>query len=280
MGACRRVKARAKFASSNVDLLAFPAHLGMVSFVNTQETASGYALFDLDQTIVPWDTQLLFCNFVIKKNPLRSLYLLGFIPFAPFAKWLGPERMKRVFLNYLAGMSEVRLDELAREFVSRLIPSGLYSEIVDEVQRHKREGRITILNSASPDIWVRYIAEKLGFDHYYGTQVAINKRMGLFPTIIGSNNKGAVKIGRMKKHFPSDWSAGDVLANSWGYSDSHADLPMLLICQNNVMVHPTDKLKAAGEQQGWKLLTPVRPTQSKFEFGLACARQALGLYPF
>jgi len=30
----------------------------------------GYALFDLDQTIVPWDTQLSFCNYVLKREPL------------------------------------------------------------------------------------------------------------------------------------------------------------------------------------------------------------------
>jgi len=58
----------------------------------------GYALFDLDQTLIPWDTQLLFCDFVVKRMPLRRLYLLIFLPMLPFAKIIGTENMKRVFL--------------------------------------------------------------------------------------------------------------------------------------------------------------------------------------
>ena len=99
---------------------------------------TGYALFDLDQTIVQWDTQLLFCNFVLKRQRLRTLYLLGFIPFSPFAKILGPEIMKRVFLNYLAGMDAKLLDQYAREFVDELVPSRLYSEVVEIVEKGDR----------------------------------------------------------------------------------------------------------------------------------------------
>lgn len=247
--------------------------------VSSENTKQGYALFDLDQTIVPWDTQLLFCNFVLKRERLRTLYLLGFIPFSPFAKLLGPETMKRVFLNYLAGMNADVLDAYAREFVEELIPNGLYTEVVDIVEKHKAEGRLTILNSASPEIWVKYISEKLGFDHYYGTQVQVGERVGLFPEILGKNNKGEVKIGRMKKHFPQGWEAGQVLPDSYGYSDSHADLPMLMLCERNVMVHPTDKLREMGEKYGWKEIQPLRPTANKKEFGIACAKQAVGFYP-
>lgn len=245
----------------------------------TKKTPSnGYALFDLDQTIVPWDTQLLFCNFVLKRERLRTLYILGFIPFSPLAKLLGPETMKRVFLNYLAGMDAEVLDSYAREFVDEVVPEGLYAEIVELVEKHKADGQITILNSASPEIWVKYISEKLGFNHYYGTQVVVGERVTLFPDIQGSNNKGQAKIGRMKKHFPEDWTEGEVLPNSYGYSDSHADLPMLMLCQRNVMVHPTDKLKACGEKYGWQELAPKRPTSTKWQFAIACAKQAVGLY--
>ncbi|MFC5052026.1 HAD family hydrolase [Rubritalea spongiae] len=244
--------------------------------MNSETT--GYALFDLDQTIVPWDTQLLFCNFVLKRERLRVLYLLGFIPFAPFAKWIGPGPMKRVFLNYLAGMDAQTLDGYARDFVEDLIPDGLYSEVVEIVETHKSEGRLTVLNSASPEIWVKYIAEKLGFDHFFGTQVEVGKRVALFPDIVGSNNKGGVKITRMQHLFPDCWKAGDVLPNSFGYSDSHADLPMLYLCERNVMVHPTEKLREEGLKFGWQEISPVRPTKTKFEFGVACAKQALGLY--
>ncbi|WP_240471536.1 HAD family hydrolase [Rubritalea marina] len=245
---------------------------------SSYESPNGYALFDLDQTLIPWDTQLLFCNYIIRKEPLRVLYILGFIPFLPFAKWLGPETMKRIFLNYLAGMDSQKLDGYARDFVDTLQPADIYDEIKAELDKHKEAGQLVILNSASPEIWVKYIAEKFEVDHYFGTRVDYGSRISLFPDIIGSNNKGGVKIKRMQHLFPEGWSKGDVLPNSSGYSDSHADLPMLMLCERNIMVHPTEKLLHEGELYGWKLMQPDRPTHNRFSFGVACLKQALGLY--
>jgi len=242
------------------------------------EPNQGYALFDLDQTIVPWDTQLLFCNFILKRESLRRLHVLGLLPFLPFTKLLGAEGMKRVFLNYLALMDANTLDHYAREFVDEIFPSEMYAEVLEIVREHKKAGRITILNSASPEIWVKYLSKKMGFDAYYGTRVEIGEKVKFFPDILGRNNKGAVKIERMKHHFPVDWREGDVLENSFGYSDSHADLPMLFICEHNTMVHPTRKLRECGQKRGWKEISPARPTKSKFSFALACVRQAFGVY--
>lgn len=239
----------------------------------------GYALFDLDQTIVPWDTQLMFCNFVLKREPLRRLHVLGLLPFLPFSKLLGAGGMKRVFLNYLAGLDEAKIDAYAREFVDELYPEGMYGEVIEIVESHKQAGRLTVLNSASPEFWVKYLAEKMGFDHYYGTQVEISGTMKFFPDFVtGENNKGAAKIPRMVPHFPEDWQDGDVLPNSYGYSDSHADIPMLDICEDNTIVNPTDKLAAYAKPRGWHVITPDRPTKGKWSFALACLKQSIGMY--
>ena len=70
---------------------------------------SGLALFDLDQTLIAWDTQLLFCNWVLRKEPVRRLYLLIFLPFLVFSRVLGAEGMKRIFLSFLWRMPRSRL---------------------------------------------------------------------------------------------------------------------------------------------------------------------------
>jgi len=212
---------------------------------------TGYALFDLDQTLVPWDTQLLFCNYILKRMPLRRLYLLILIPFLMLTKLLGAGGMKRVFLNYLVGLSRDELQELAAEFVEQHLPHSFYA-----------------------------IAEKLGFDHCFATTLEIQGRVQLFPELLGGNNKGANKIRKMRHLFPAGFDpAGDErLPNSHAFSDSHADLPMLLICEHATMVHPTEKLRLEGQKHGWQLVTPDRPTKGKLQFAIACLRQALGIY--
>jgi len=241
---------------------------------------TGYALFDLDQTLVPWDTQLLFCNYILKRMPLRRLYLLILIPFLMLTKLLGAGGMKRVFLNYLVGLSRDELQEFAAEFVEQHLPHSFYGEMLELVEQQKKLGRTMILSSASPDIWVMPIAEKLGFDHCFATTLEIQGRVQLFPELLGGNNKGANKIRKMRHLFPADFDpAGDErLPNSHAFSDSHADLPMLLICEHATMVHPTEKLRLEGQKHGWQLVTPDRPTKGKLQFAIACLRQALGIY--
>ena len=96
-----------------------------------------YALFDLDQTLVPWDTQLLFCNYILKRMPLRRLYLLILIPFLVLTKLLGAGGMKRVFLNYLVGLSRDELEELTAEFVEQNLPHSFYAEMLEVVEDRK-----------------------------------------------------------------------------------------------------------------------------------------------
>ena len=240
----------------------------------------GYALFDLDQTLIPWDTQLLFCDFVLKRMPVRRLYLFIFLPLLPFTKLIGTEGMKRVFLNYLWGLDREALDALAEAFVAQHFPNTFYAEIVALLEDEKSQGRTTVLSSASPEIWVKPIAQQLGFDHYFGTTLEMEPTVRLMPDIIGGNNKGANKLRKMRAVFPDgfDPDSGDVLPDSHGYSDSHADLPMLRICEQATMVHPTDKLLQEGETRGWRTLRPERPTMGRWQFAVACLKQALGVY--
>lgn len=258
-----------------------PARLRPVeSSSTTNAHVSGYALFDLDQTLVPWDTQLLFCNFVLKRMPMRRFYLLILIPFLPLTKLLGAGGMKRVFLNYLWRLDKAELAELAEAFVEQHVPASFYGDMLDILEEQKQRGRTTVLSSASPEIWVRPIARKLGFDHYFGTTLEINPRVKLFPELPGGNNKGANKLRKMRHLFPTGFDpySGDKLPNSHGFSDSHADLPMLNICNEVTMVNPTTALLSEGEKHHWHLASPKRPTTGKLQFALACLRQALGIY--
>ncbi len=244
-----------------------------------QRSQAGYALFDLDQTLIPWDTQLLFCDFVLKRMPLRRLYLVTLLPLLPFYKLLGSDGLKRVFLNYLWGLSQEDLDELAKEFVEQHFPDTFYQEMLGMLAEQKQLGRTTILSSASPEIWVKPIAEKLGFDHYFGTQMEMTPRVPLFPDLPGGNNKGSNKLIKMRHILPDGFDMDkDTLPNSFGFSDSHADLPMLRVCEQAVMVHPTERLHEEGKKSAWELRTPERPTIGKRQFAFACLRQAFGIW--
>ena len=203
----------------------------------SKKTQGGYALFDMDQTLVPWDTQLLFCNWVLREEPLRRLFLLLFLPMLVFLKVLGAEGMKRVFLSFLWGIRRERLEELVEGFVAHYVTEEFYPEMLEEVKREKAKGRITVMTSASPEIYAVPIGRALGFDHSFGTRVEYGEVMPLFPDFTRGNNKGAVKVARLEEELGIELREGK-LANSSGFSDSKADLPMLEICEEVTAVHP------------------------------------------
>lgn len=234
------------------------------------------AFFDLDGTLLAEDTQLLFCNYVLKRHPLRRLFLPFFLPFVPAAvtKLLETREMKRIFLSYLWLSPRQRVLEYAREFAREDVLPRLYPEVRAEVERHKGEGRALVLNSASPLFYVREIGAALGFDHVFGTRVMLHEFQPLVADIDGLNNKHEAKLPAMR-------AAGllpCLREESWAYSDSAADLPMLGLADNVVLVNPRPRLTRIGEEKGWRILRPPRPWRTRRGQVDAIVRQVLGIY--
>jgi len=238
-----------------------------------------YALFDLDQTLLPHDTQALFCNYVLRREGWRRVYLLWFLPCLPLAavRLVSLRTMKRLFFSYLVGMTRATLDAHVADFLESDFDASLYPAVVAELERNRAEGRVLILNSASPEFYLKGIATKLGFDHCLGTAMEIPATMPFLPVITGPNNKHGAKVTAMRERglIPEDVV---MLADSWAYSDSSADLPLLELVENAVMIHPGAKLAAVGAEHGWRTMTPARPYAGKWAGRLAACAQACGLY--
>lgn len=240
-----------------------------------------FAFFDLDGTLLPFDTQLLFCNHVLRAEPWRRIYLAFFLPFVPLAvgRVLRSREMKRLFLSYLCGMRAGRLDELARGFASGTVPAACYPELLDEVRRHRREGRTLVLNTASPEFYASHIARELGFDYCVATRVVVGERMPLVPDIDGPNNKREAKIGAMRRLLPSGYDPRNgPLPDSFAYTDSAVDLPLLACAGSGVVVHPDRRLEELAAEGGWTILRPPLPFCCGAARHLAQLRQACGLF--
>lgn len=245
-----------------------------------RSSSAGYALFDLDHTILPYDTQAFFCNFVLKRHFLRRIYLLWFLPCALLSAFriFSLRTMKRVFSSYLWGMPEAELHALVDEFLETEFAAAVYPEVIAEVTRNRKEGRILILNSASPEFYLEKISKQLGFDHFLGTQMITEDPMPFLPRIVGPNNKHGAKITAMiaKEIIPPGEGP---LPDSIAYSDSSADIPLLSHAEKGVMIHPGEALRAAGTEKEWTTMTPLRPYRGKWGARVTNLRQAFGLWP-
>lgn len=235
----------------------------------------GLALFDLDQTLLPWDTQLLFCNWVLRAEPHRRLFLLILLPFLPLSRILGSEGMKRVFLSFLWGMTRNRLEELVASFVEHYVPAAFYDSVRQDLADEIAQGRRVVLVSASPEFYARPIGDALGFHASYGTRVAFEETMPLFPDFVGGNNKREVKVERLLEE--GEISDRGVVEKSRGYTDSTVDLPMLYLCEDATVVNPGAELLAEAERRDWKVVRPERPFRNKRQMAWRLLKQMCGL---
>jgi HAD superfamily hydrolase (TIGR01490 family) len=240
-----------------------------------------YAFFDLDHTLLPFDTQALFCNFVLRRERWRALMHLAFPPFGVLKvlRLVSTLTAKRAFLNYLVGLPRETMFVYAKEFAEKVVMPWVYPEMIQIIEGHREAGRVLVLNTASPDFYASEIAQALGFDHCVATRVELPDKLPLMPHVMGDNNKHEAKIAAMKWEIPelAQWDEA-ARKDSWSYSDSSADLPLLEFAGNAALVHPSESLAEIGHAQGWEILRPVRPYKSKLGDMMCVLRQTLGIF--
>lgn len=217
-----------------------------------------HAYFDLDGTLLPWDTQLLFCNHVLRRQRWRVFLLLPFFCLLPLAalRLIRSRGMKRLFLSYLAGMPKGRLEEQANEFARHVARTIIWPEMMAEVEARRRDGCLLVLNTASPGFYAEPIARELGFDQCFATKVIVPDHFCFFPAIDGPNNKRVAKIDAMRS--AGLLRPGDPMPrpDSWAYTDSPVDIPLLEAAENGRLVHPDAEFARLADKKGWKILYP------------------------
>jgi HAD superfamily phosphoserine phosphatase-like hydrolase len=231
----------------------------------------GVALFDLDGTLIPWDCQLLFRHFIIRREPWRAAFLPVFLAFLPLAGLLGAGGMKRIFLSYLWRMDPQVLDQYSREFAVSLMPA-IYPPLREKLEHHREARDFLILASASPEFYVRHIGRELGFDLTLGTPVELGP---FFPDL--ENHKGRAKVERLQQTLPAAYFENGKLRHCHGYTDSCADLPMLTLCDSATVVNPTLRLAAIAEKSAWEIVRPARPWKSCVTFAARVVALLFGI---
>ena len=219
------------------------------------------ALFDMDGTLFAGDSQLRFCRWILKRHGWRRLYLAAVAPCGILRglRIFNTERMKRAFLAYAWRMPKERLMQECEQFVQQEIIPALYPPVLEKLRVHQANGDTTVLCSASPDWWTQMVGKALGFTHTIGTPTRDFANVPFMPSIPApGNNKGANKLVRL--------AAIGITHADFGYTDSAADLPMLSICDNAVLVNP--KAACAARVPNAEVLTP--PKNLPKAFALRC----------
>jgi HAD superfamily hydrolase (TIGR01490 family) len=212
------------------------------------------AFFDLDKTIIAKSSTLAFT---------KSLYRAGFLSGPTLAKAgvaqayyraFGAdhdqlERIKDELANLTEGWDRNEVVALVEETVDEVVSPLVYAEALAIIDHHRKSGDRVVVISASPEEIVIPLCRYLGIEDVIATRSAIDdegKYTGEIERYVYGPNKAQAMIEMADE-------AGIDLEQSYAYSDSVTDVPMLEAVGNPIVVNPDSELATIAEEKGWQV---------------------------
>lgn len=150
----------------------------------------------------------------------------------------------------LAGTSVQDMERLGAPVLARVLPR-IYPGMLALAHEHQDAGRRAYIITAASNELAEILAQVLALDGGIGSQfsevrdgVYTGRPTGLF--IYGEEK--AVAIERLAER------KGISLQDSYAYSDSASDLPMLRVVGHPVVVNPDRELLQTARREGWEVL--------------------------
>jgi HAD superfamily hydrolase (TIGR01490 family) len=217
------------------------------------------ALFDLDNTLLTGDSDFEWAQFLISKGVVdRELQEAKNIQF--YEQYKAGTLDIYEFLNFqlapLTRHSRQELDAWHGEYMARHILPIIGQPARTLVNQHLDAGDLCAIVTATNSFVTGAIGREFGIPHLIGTIPTVNPENGRFsgsPSGTPSFREG--KIARVEAWLESLGLWWGSFADSYFYSDSHNDLPLMTKVKTPIAVDPDEKLHAHASEMGWKIIT-------------------------
>ena len=212
------------------------------------------AIFDLDNTLLAGDSDYLWGKFLAQRGIVDPEFYeqenqrfydeykageLDILEFLAFS------------LKPLSEHSPTTLAALHADFMTECIRPIITPATRQLLAKHRDQGDILLIITATNRFITAPIAEELEVPHLLATD----------PEMVNGRYTGRVegipcfregKVGRLQLWLQQ---TGYNLADSWFYSDSHNDLPLLEMVTHPVAVDPDETLADHAEAKGWPIMS-------------------------
>lgn len=214
----------------------------------------GLAIFDLDNTLLGGDSDYLWGQFLVEQGLVDGEHYerenQRFYK-AYEAGTLDIYEYQAFMLRPLAGRPLPELRAWRERFMEEKIQPILLPKAEELLYRHRAAGDLLLIITATNRFITAPIAERLGVPHLLATEPEVVDGLYTGRTVgIPCFQQG--KVERLNA-----WLAdtGGDLADSWFYSDSHNDLPLLNRVTYPVAVDPDTTLARHAQAQGWPMIS-------------------------
>jgi HAD superfamily hydrolase (TIGR01490 family) len=213
------------------------------------------ALFDLDNTLLAGDSDFEWAQFLIEKEVLdREVYEARNRHFyeAYKAGTLDIHEFLDFQLKPLARHPRKQLDQWHVEFMHKKILPIITRKARDLIDSHRDDARVVI--TATNRFVTAPIARELGIENLIATEP--EEVAGEFTgRVKGVPSFREGKVERLKSWMAEHGIELDRVEQTWFYSDSLNDLPLLSLVSHPVAVDPDETLKEHALKHAWQVIS-------------------------
>ena len=211
------------------------------------------AIFDLDNTLLGGDSDHAWGEFLCEKGIVDSdeyrrandyfyeQYKNGGLDIYEFLDFA---------LRPLTKLDTTQLNTLHQQFMAEKIEPIILPKALELLKNHKARGDYLLIITATNHFVTGPIAKRLGVDAIIATD----------PEVIDGQYTGKVagtpcfQAGKVTRLHEWLSTSPHSLDNSYFYSDSHNDLPLLELVTTPIAVNPDEILEAHANEHLWPVL--------------------------
>jgi HAD superfamily hydrolase (TIGR01490 family) len=212
------------------------------------------ALFDLDHTLIPFDSGLAWTRFLIERGVLEPAAETRYVGFG---------------LQYMAGTLDIHAMHRANVEPLRRYPletlhrwASAFEQVIEPripksmralVERHRAAGDVCAIVTATTRLIATPVARLFDVEHLLATEAACAGG-SLTGEIDGLPCYREHKLTHVARWLETFGHSLQSLERSWFYSDSAGDLPLLLAVTDPVAVTPDARLLEKARALGWPVI--------------------------
>lgn len=227
-------------------------------------TPSRLALFDLDHTLLPLDSDYQWADYLARSgragDPAEAQRRNEELMERYNAGQLTAEQSAEFMLGLLTRATAPELARWHEEFMAEVIRPAIRDNAIELVQKHTTRGDLCAIVTATNDFVTAPIARAFGIPHLIAT-VAESKQGRYTGRIQGVPSFQAGKIVRVDQWLADMGLSRDAFDETWFYSDSTNDLPLLEVVTHPVATNPSPTLREIALQRDWQVLDLFRELQ-------------------
>ena len=215
------------------------------------------ALFDLDHTLLPIDSDHEWGEFLVRTgavDPVRFKRRNDEFFEQYKAGTLDPVEYLEFALGTLARFPRKELDAMHAQFMADVIGPAILPRALALLRQHQDAGDLVAIITATNRFVTAPIARALGVEHLIAAVPEEDASGNLTGKLVGIPTSGAGKVTHTHAWLAKIGKRLDAFESSHFYSDSHNDIPLLSVVTHPVATNPNAALANHAASLGWPLL--------------------------